>query len=77
MEWLLIVYLGMVEIPNPPPRTFESRAACVEVARVLASRHDWLTYYEADASVLKTDPTVLRPLVHCEPKEWRKPPDSK
>ena len=76
MEWLLIVYLGILEVPSPPPVEYATRAECVEAAKKLASENEWLHYFETSGS--KVDPSVLRPTVHCEPAEWSKsPPGSK
>jgi len=78
MEWLLVLHLGIFEIPPPPPVAYPNREKCVEVARKIADQHKWIHYFDVDKYSLRVEPGVYRPTVYCEPAEWRKsPPASK
>jgi|GEM_PF-5904269 len=78
MEWLLVLHLGIFEIPPPPPVAYRSREKCVEVAKRIASEHEWIHYFDVGRHALKVEPGVYRPTVHCQPADWQKsPPASK
>ena len=74
MEWLLVLQLGIFEVPPPQPVAYQTRQECVEVAKRIADQHKWIHYFEADGKSLKAEPGVYRPTVHCEPADWKKKP---
>jgi len=78
MEWLLVLHLGIFEIPPPLPLAFPSREECVGMARKIAGQHKWIHYFDVSQYALKAEPGVYHPTVHCQPADWRKsPPGSK
>ena len=72
MEWLLIVYLGLVGVESPPPVIYADRENCVQMAKKIAGENKWLYYQEMGPETHRTEPAVFRPTVFCKPAKWRR-----